>query len=146
VNAFKNDEYFKHIKDWSTTTPSTIATSNYIQQCMLDRTMVPRDHINLFLNNSLYANNSFTMLDTLLHNLQPSHAKTLLEAVEQLSQLSMTTSKDATSYMQRVRSLAECLDAVDISQLMPLLANANLDKDRYPVLMCVVYLDIKLTN
>jgi len=75
------------------------------------------------------------MLDALLANLAPSHAKTLLEAVEQLSRFSMTPAEDATSFMQRVRSLAERLDGVVLSQLMPLFAIANLDKDRYPGLV-----------
>ena len=63
---------------------------------MLDHTIVPQEHINLFLNNSLYANNGFTMLNTLVATLQPSHAKTLLEAIKQLYRLSM----EALEYSQ----------------------------------------------
>ena len=75
------------------------------------------------------------MFDAIIEHLQPDHAKHLLVAITDLSDINYKATDTSISYIKMVYDIGECFEGVDIIQLVPLFAIANLDQDKYPGLM-----------
>ncbi len=125
----KKDTFFQGCS-WDRALPGFEPQNNYLLAQIVDK--IPLKYRAVLTDDSFIQHDGFAMLAKLVHSLHPDTVERKLLAISDLAALEFSASDTTSSYMAKVRGLANSLHGVTIDSFVTLLALSRLDPDLYP--------------
>ena len=129
-STYKSKAFYSGVHNWTQTTQASKHLSVAISANIL--ASIPREVSLMFLNDTRFASDRIAMLSRLLTRLNLSSSENLLLAISDLTRLGMGLGESTIDYMSLIRGISQRMQGITMEKIVPLLAIASLDHNRYP--------------